>query len=49
MIVRFTIRPAVPLEEVPRAQLLVAVSAGEVLRVPSASQRRDNLPNMIHR
>lgn len=43
MIVRFAVRPAVALEEVPGAELLVAVSAGEVLRVPGAAQRGDHL------
>lgn len=43
VVVRLAVGPAVALEEVPGAQLLVAVSAGEVLRVPRATQRGDDL------
>lgn len=43
MVIRLAVGPAVTLEEVPRAQLLVAVSAREVLRVPGAAQGRDHL------
>lgn len=43
MVVRFTVWLTVPLKEVPRAQLLVAVIARKVLRVPRLAQRRDHL------
>lgn len=43
MIVRLAVGAAVALEEVPGAELLVAVRAREVLRVPRATQRRDHL------
>lgn len=43
MVVGLAVRPPVALEEVPCAQLLVAVRAREVLRVPGAAQRRDHL------
>lgn len=43
MVVRLAVRPAVTLEEVPGAELLVAVSAGEVLGMPRATQRGDDL------
>lgn len=43
VVVRLAVGPAVALEEVPGAQLLVAVRAGEVLGVPRATQRRDDL------
>lgn len=44
MVVRLAVRPAVAFEEVPRTQLLVAMSTGEVLRVPSPAQCGDDLP-----
>lgn len=43
VVVRLAVGPAVALEEIPGAELLVAVSAGEVLRVPRATQRGDDL------
>lgn len=43
VIIRLAVWPAVLLEEVPRAQLLGAMSASEVLRMPSAAQRCDHL------
>jgi uncharacterized DUF497 family protein len=43
MIVGFTIRTSVALEEVPRAELLRAMGAREVLRMPRPSERRDDL------
>lgn len=43
MVVRLAVGPAIALEEIPGAELLVAVSAGEVLRVPRAAQRGDDL------
>lgn len=43
MIIRFTVRFPVPLEEVPRPQLLGAMRAGEVLRVPCFTQSSDDL------
>lgn len=45
MVVRLAVWSAIALEEVPRAQLLVAVGAGEVFRVPRATQRCYDLPN----
>lgn len=44
VIVRLAVRVAIALEEVPGAQLLVAVVAREVLRMPSLAQRRYDLP-----
>lgn len=43
VVVRLAVGPAVAFEEVPSAELLRAVRAGEVLRVPGAAQRRDHL------
>lgn len=43
MVVRLAVGPAVALEEVPSAELLVAVRAGEVLGMPRATQRSDDL------
>ena len=43
MIVVLTVRFAISLEEVLSAELLVAVEAGEVLRVPGATQGSDHL------
>ena len=43
MVVRLAVRIAVPLEEVPRAQLLRAVIAREVLRMPSLAKGRNDL------
>lgn len=43
MVVRLAVGPAVAFEEVARAQLLVAVRAREVLRVPGPAQRCDHL------
>lgn len=43
MVVVFTVRFALPLEEVACAQLLVTVRAGEVLGVPRLAQRRYHL------
>lgn len=43
MIVRLAVRVTLPLEEVPRAQLLVAVSACEVFRMPRLAQGRYHL------
>lgn len=43
MVVGLAVGVALPLEEVPRAQLLVAVGAGEVFRVPRLPQRGDHL------
>lgn len=43
MVVRLAVRPAVALEEVPRAELLVTMGAGEVLRMPCPAQRGDDL------
>lgn len=43
VVIRFAIGPAVTLEEVPRAQFLVAMSAGEMLRMPRAAQSSDDL------
>lgn len=45
MVVTLAVRHAVALEEVAGAQLLLAVRAGEVLRVPNPPQRRDHLTN----
>lgn len=45
VVVGLTVGTPVPLEEVARAQLLRAVGAGEVLRMPGAAQRRDDLPH----
>lgn len=45
MIVRLAVRVAIALEEVPGAQLLVAVVARKVLRMPGLAQRRYDLPN----
>lgn len=45
MVIRFAVRPSVALEEVARAQLLGAVGAREVLRVPRLAQGRDHLAN----
>lgn len=45
MVVRLAVGLPVALEEVPRAQLLGAVGAGEVLRVPGLPQRGDDLPD----
>lgn len=44
VIVRLAVRVAIALEEIPGAQLLVAVIAGEVLRMPSFAESRYNLP-----
>lgn len=43
MVIRLAIGTAIALEEVSSPQLLVAVRAGEVLRMPRATQRRDYL------
>lgn len=43
VVVGLAVRAAVALEEVPGAELLRAVRAREVLRVPRAAQRRDHL------
>lgn len=43
MIVSLAVRRSVALEEVPRAQLLIAVIASEVFRVPCLAQSRDHL------
>lgn len=43
VVVGLAVRLSIPLEEVPRAQLLGAVRAGKVLRVPGLSQRGDDL------
>lgn len=43
MIVSFAVRIAVALEEVSRAQLLIAVIAREVLRMPCLAQGCDHL------
>jgi hypothetical protein len=43
VVVSFAVWCTIALEEVSRAQLLVAVIAREMLRVPGFSQRRDNL------
>jgi len=45
VIVRFAVRPSFALEKIARAQLLGAVVAREVFRVPSLAQRRDHLPD----
>lgn len=49
VVVRLAVRPAIALEEIPGAQLLVAVSAGEVLGVPRATQRGDDLQHITVR
>lgn len=43
MIIRLAIRTSIALEEVPRAQLLSAMGAGEMLRMPGLSQGCDDL------
>lgn len=43
VVIRFAVRVAVALEEVARAQLLGAVGAHEVLRVPGLAERGDDL------
>lgn len=43
MVIRLAVRFPVALEEVPRAQLLGAMGAGEVLRMPGLSQGGDYL------
>lgn len=43
VVVRFAVRVALTLEKVPGSKLLVAVRAGEVLRVPCFTQGSDNL------
>jgi len=43
VIVWFAVRPSVAFEEIPRAQLLRAVRARKVLRVPRLAQRRYHL------
>lgn len=43
MVVRLAVRPPVPLEEVARAELLVAVVACEVLRMPRLAEGGDHL------
>lgn len=43
MIVRLAVWPAVALEEVPCTKLLVAMCAGEMLRMPCLAQRGDDL------
>lgn len=43
MVVRLAVRMAVALKEVARAQLLRAVVARKVLRMPGLAQRRDHL------
>lgn len=43
MVVRFAVRMTVTFEEVTGAQLLFAVTAEEVLRVPGLAQRRYHL------
>lgn len=45
VIIRLTVGISIALEEVPRAQLLVAVIARKVLRMPGLAQRRNDLPN----
>lgn len=45
MVVGLAVRLAVALEEVPRAQLLGAVGAREVLRMPRLPQGCDHLPH----
>lgn len=44
MVIGLAVGVSIPLEEVPGAQLLVAVVASEVLRVPSLAEGRYNLP-----
>lgn len=43
MVVRLAVGMAVPLEEVARSELLIAVVAREMLWMPSFAQRRDHL------
>lgn len=43
MVVRLAVGSSVALKEVARSQLLVALLASEVLRVPGLAQRRDHL------
>lgn len=43
MVIRFTVGMSVTLEEVPGAQLLGAMGAHKVLRVPGLAQGGDNL------
>lgn len=43
MIISFAVRHIVAFEEVPRAQLLIAMIASEMLRMPSFAQRGDDL------
>lgn len=43
VIVRLAVWPAVALEEIPCTELLVAMCAGEVLRMPCLAQRGDDL------
>lgn len=43
VIIGLAVRVSVPLEEVPRTQLLVAVIASKVLRMPSFSKSRNHL------
>lgn len=45
VVVRLAVRPSFALEEVARAQLLVAVVADKVLRVPRLAQSRNHLAN----
>lgn len=43
VIVRLAVWPAVALEEIPCAELLVTMCAGEVFRMPCLAQRGDDL------
>lgn len=45
MVVGLAVRLTLPLEEVPGAQFLAAMGAGEVLRMPGFSQSGDDLPD----
>lgn len=49
MIVRLAVRVALPLEEVACAQLLIAVSAREVFRMPRLAQSCDHLKTLSGR
>lgn len=45
VVVGLAVRLPIALEEIPRAELLGAVRAGEVLRVPGLTQGRNDLPD----
>lgn len=49
MVVGLAVGPSITLEEIPRAELLVAVSAGEVLGVPRPPQRGDDLHRTVRK